>query len=141
MPYTMGWYIDKEIVYMKCSTALSVAELHACLTEINGYIALSDRPLVHAIIDLTSLSKPLSLVEAAQAMKGYKAPAQMGWTISVGDQDKVVKFLSSVTAQILKVRQRSYNTLDEALAFLKDMDTTIHWDQANQAVLAAGKEN
>lgn len=136
MPYRMGWYIENEVLYAYCATSLSIEEARSLLVDVNGYAARSDRSVVHAIFDLSTITKPLSLSETARAIRGSMAHPRVGWMITVGEQDKLVKFSASVARQLLRIRQHSFPTLAEALAFLKAEDSAIHWERANPDILS-----
>ena len=135
MPYTMGWYIKNEVLFAQCGVSLSVEEAHNLLMDVNANTAQSNHPAVHAIFDLSKIEKPLGLLETAQALRGATAHPRVGWMVTVGEQDKLVKFSSTVARQLLRARQRSFLTIEEAIAFLKDIDSTIDWSQADDSVL------
>jgi hypothetical protein len=136
MPYSIRWYIEGEVIYIQNRLETSTQELHDLLMDINAYIAQSERPLVHVINDLSQVTKPFSLVEIAQALKGIRPDPRMGWVIMVGEKDKLVKFISSIARQLLHVRQRSYETLEEALDFLRDIDSGLDWSKADAGGVA-----
>lgn len=134
MPHKIRWYIEGEVIYIQNSLETGSEEIQNLLKEINEYIAQSERPLVHIINDLSRVTRPSSLVETAQALKGVRPDPRMGWTIMVGEQDKLVVFMSSIARQLLRLRQRSFKTLPEALDFLHEMDSGIDWSKADDKV-------
>lgn len=136
MAYKIQWYIENHVLYTTFLGETSIEELRRCLKEINALVDQSDRPLVHVITDVTRLTKPLSLVSTTQAVVGYSPSPRTGWSITVGEQDKLVRFVSDITRQILKLRQRSFKTVEESLAFLKDIDSTIDWSRADTTIFA-----
>jgi len=135
MPHKIGWYIEGEVIYVQNRLETGAEEIHQLLKEINEYIAQSNRPLVHVINDLSQVTRPSSLVETAQALKGVRPDPRMGWTIMIGEQDKLVKFMSSIARQLLRLRQRSFDTLPQALDFLRDIDSGRDWSKADETVL------
>ena len=137
MPYTIGWYIEGEVIYVQYSGVASVEEMRNVMMETNVYLAQGNRPLVHILVDATHVTKASTLVEIAQAMKGFKPDPHMGWVITVGEQDKLVKFVNSIARQIWRARQRSFDTMDEAIDFLREVDDELDWSKAEASILTS----
>lgn len=137
MAHILGWYIENEVIYLQYGSEVTVQEMQDLLAAVNAYVEQTQRPLVHIVIDLTRIVKPLSLVETVKSLKGVRPHPRMGWTITIGEQDKLVKFIASVARQIWGLRQRSFNSLPEALDFLRDIDTRLDWSKADNRVLTA----
>ncbi len=137
MAYEFQWYIEGEVLYLQYFGDPKPEELHNFMMEINTYVTQGTRPLVHTIIDVSGVTRASTLVELAQAMRGYKPDARTGWMITVGEQDKLVKFAANVARQLLHMRQRSFPTMQEALDFLRDVDSGIDWSKANDRVLVS----
>ena len=136
MAYKIGWYIEGEITYAQCISPCSAEEFRAGLEEIDAYLEQGKRPLIHTIVDLTRLEETIGLVKMAQAIKGRKPNPRTGWVIMVGEQNKVIRFSASVVRQVLQMRQRSFDTLEEALDFLHYIDSGIDWSKADDRVFS-----
>ncbi len=136
MSYRLGWYIEGQITYVQFTGYPDVKELQTCMNELDVYLEQGQRPLVHSIIDLSHVDESIGLVKMAQAMKGRKPNPHIGWVITVSEQNKVVRFTASVMRQILQMRQRSFDTLPEALDFLRDIDSGLDWNRADNQIFA-----
>ncbi len=134
MAYKTGWYIEGQITYAQFISPSGVEELRAGLQELDRYAEQGQRPLIHTIVDLSRLEESIGLVKMAQAVKGRKPDPHIGWVIMVGEQNKVIRFTASVVRQILQMRQRSFDTLPEALDFLRDIDSGLDWSRADNHV-------
>lgn len=137
MAYKVQWYIEKQIIFIKFWGEIVVDDLIAQLNETAAFIGESDRVLVHAITDLSEVTKPLPMKNIPQVITSVKQHPHTGWVITVGEKDMMLKFASSVARQLFKMRQQTFDTLPEALAFLSQRDPTIDWHMADESVLTA----
>jgi hypothetical protein len=136
----MQWYVEHQVIFVKYWGEVTLDETRRQIEMNFFYNDQSTAPLVHAIIDLSGVTKPLNMAEMAAALKGLKPHPRSGWMITVGEKDPVVRFLSSVARQLFKLRQRAFHTFEEAVEFLKGMDTTIDWNKADLTVLTNAPE-
>lgn len=138
MSYRVTWYIEGEVIYARFTGLSNSQEVRACMNELDVYAEQAQRPLLHAVLDLSRIEKPMSLKEMGQALKGRKPDPRVGWVITVGEQSKLVKFTTSVLRQLLQFRQRSFPTMQEATDFLREIDGGINWTKADNQVFADG---
>ncbi len=134
MAYEVQWYIEKQIQYVRFWNELTIEDFRAELEVSRKMMDTSDRPLVHVIIDVNDVTKSIGLKEMAMVMAGREPHPRGGWTILVGQKDAMMKFASSVGRQLLKLRQRNFDTVQEALDFLRDIDANLDWSQANDSL-------
>ncbi|MDQ7026741.1 MAG: hypothetical protein Q9P44_14430 [Anaerolineae bacterium] len=88
-----------------------------------------DTPLVHLIADISDVeSFPIRLATYKGAY-GEKA-RNAGWVILVGD-NKLVRMISAVVSNWMKLRFTYVNTLDKALEFIVARDTSISEEMVN----------
>ncbi len=59
-----------------------------------------------------------------------------GWSITLREKSVLIKMGIMFGKSVFKLRNRTFNTLQEAKEFLKQMDATLSWDRANHALLA-----
>lgn len=136
MVYSIGWFVDKQIVYMRHWGEVPAQEVHTVLQEFNQYAEQSDHPLVHCLIDLADVTKHPSGLEVPKILRGFKPHARSGWTLSIGEKNPLIKFVSTLVRQLSgQHRQRAYDTFEEAFDFLKQADSTIDWSKANYTLL------
>jgi hypothetical protein len=93
-----------------------------------------DVPLYHHIIYLSSAQVPLNFSELfTSASREILSHPRIGWLFLISS-NKALMFVSDVVFQITKVRNRHFQTLEEAIEFLKEVDSTIDWSQMNQDI-------
>jgi hypothetical protein len=117
------WLVEGHLLLLNSWGHVNVNELAAMDTRINEMLTNSTVPLVHGIHDH---SKALQIPSAKDLMKvkaGHNP--RVGWLIIIGLDNKLMKFFVSVAGQVLNIRLRFMNTLDEALSFLQEVDSTL----------------
>lgn len=135
MPFRMGWYIEPQVIFAQFWGEMTVEDLQHYFEMTNQYAEHSSSPLVHTIADVSQITKPLNMVELASVMKGFRTHEHVGWTITLGEKDPMLRFVSSIARQLLRLRQRTFDSFHEAVDFLKEMDTNIDWNRANPSAL------
>ena len=125
MSYTIEWYVEKRVLLTRYEGAVTIEDARAQVAEGNKMLR-EGIPLTHSIIDMTAVNKLPPLQAASEFMSTDLSDVRdkLGWTIVVTN-NKFLKFASSLFVPMFKVRQRFYGTLDEALAFLQDEDSTL----------------
>ncbi len=125
MPYQTGWYVENRIILTSYTGIIRVEDIRGQIDETHTLIE-QGIPLVHSIIDLSQIEKwpPLNVVNEFRSMDIESVREQLGWSIIVAN-NMVLKFGSSLFAPIFNLRQRIFSTLDEALIFLHENDTTL----------------
>lgn len=141
MPHKVEWYIENQIIFTRFWGETTLREVLEHGDELDAYFDQSDRPLVHLITDASQVTKGITLKDAAQLAKEGHLHPKSGWSIMVGQKDMLVKFATNVARQLFKMRQRTFDTNEEALAFLKEIDVTIDWSKADPRVVETMPES
>lgn len=125
MPYTVGWYVEKRVLLSRYEGVVTLEDARGQITEGNNHLR-EGIPLTHSIIDMTGVDKlpPLQVASEFMSTDLSDVRDKLGWTIVVTN-NKFLKFASSLFVPMFKVRQRFYSTLDEALTFLQEEDSTL----------------
>ena len=125
MPYQTGWYVENRIILTRYTGFIQVEDIRGQIDETRRLID-QGTPLVHSIIDLSQIDKwpPLNVVNEFRSMDIESVRERMGWSIIVAN-NMVLKFGSSLFAPIFNLRQRIFSTVDEALTFLHENDSTL----------------
>ncbi len=125
MPYQTGWYVESRIILTRYTGIIRVEDIRGQIDETRTLIE-EGTPLVHSIIDLGQIEKwpPLNVVNEFRSMDIESVRERMGWSIIVAN-NMVLKFGSSLFAPIFNLRQRIFSTVDEALTFLYENDSTL----------------
>jgi len=129
------WYIQDAVIYVKFWGETTVDDMRQFIQDAYELSDLSDRSLVHVIADSSRVTKGVNIKDVMKTLSNVKPHPKAGWNITIGEKDKLIRFTTDVARQLLRVRTRSFNTIDEAVTFLKDIDPSIDWDKANKMVL------
>jgi len=136
MTYKTVWLVKDRVLLSTFSGVITQLELESFISEVRGEIA-KGRPLVHHISNSLALEKlELSLKTFRSLLGAYKMVGELGWQVDV-NRNTVNKMLSSLGAQFVRIRTRTYPTLDEAVSFLKGVDPTLAgevWGSFSDAV-------
>ncbi len=139
MPYSVNWLIENEIIYARYSGATTAQEMRDCLMKTRAMIEGSSRPLVHMISDVGDVTETVPLKESLPIIREIGSPAQAGWSITLREKSIFIKMGAAMGASIFKMRYRTFDTIEEALAHLKLVDQTLSWDKIDQSVLELTK--
>lgn len=134
MPYAVSWYIENEVIYAHYSGEMTADELRDSLIMMRQMIESSSRPLVHVLSDVGDVTQPVSPMESLGIIRKLGTPSQSGWMLVLREKSVVIKFGVALGTTVFKSRNRMFDSLEEAVAFLKDVDTTLSWDKVNTAL-------
>ena len=125
MPHQTGWYVENRIILTRYTGFIQVEDIRGQIDETRRLID-QGTPLIHSIIDLSQIDKwpPLNVVNEFRSMDIESVRERMGWSIIVAN-NMVLKFGSSLFAPIFNLRQRIFSTVDEAITFLHENDSTL----------------
>lgn len=135
MNYSNRWYITNEILYVRywheSTPEIVVQQIDEMYTMLNQ----SSGNAIHVIVDATYVTKPLSVKDYSKLVGHYKTHPKYRWTLMVAQKNALIRFVSTIGMHLFNTRQRTFDTVDEALAFLKEIDPDINWSQADPSVL------
>jgi hypothetical protein len=125
MPYKVEWLVEKRVLLSRYEGIVTIEDARGQVREGNTLLR-EGVPLTHSIIDMSSVEKLPSLQLASEFMSTDLSEVRnkLGWTIVITN-NKFLKFASSLFVPMFKVRQRFFGSLDEALAFLQEEDSTL----------------
>ncbi len=119
------WLIPEHVIHGRPTGRYTVDDLKQGSQEITRLLNASDKPLVHLLIDESKLENmpiSLSVLTEAFSFMGHK---RLGWMVIYGTDERVKKFISTMVANVTRVRHRRFATYLEALEFLAMMDSTL----------------
>lgn len=134
MAYAVNWYIENEIVYVHYAGATTADELRESLIKTKAMIEQSPRQLVHVLTDVGDVTEPLGPMDSLRIIREEGSHARAGWQIILREKSVLMKMGIAFGTSILKSRTRTFDTLDEADAFLRQMDDSLSWDKVNTAL-------
>jgi hypothetical protein len=123
MSIQLSWYLENHVMLLVSHGESSDQDMFEVDQPIIDYLTQSQAPLVHLIIN----NLESSFTPSAKALPRLKFPKhpRCGWVILVGPTNTFQRFVGAVATGLFKARQRMFDTMDEALVFLNDMDSTL----------------
>lgn len=135
MPYRVDWLIPDQVVIMIYWGEQTVDDLRNALIEGNRLGAVSPYENVHSISDNRRVSKTISLSNAMRISYSLQQKTLIGWAITIGNLDVLLTMIVRVSRTLLGIPIQMVNSMDEALAFLREAQPDLSWDALNQQVL------
>ena len=123
MTSQVSWLLEKRVILTYNEGIVSDEDMFANDQPILDYLNACTVPLVHMIVDhRKGVGSPSS---KALAQLSWPKHPKTGWTILVGMANPFQKFVVTVASNFFKSRMRMVNTMDEALDFLNQVDSTL----------------
>lgn len=123
MPVQLSWYIEHRVIQIINSGEISDQDMLDSDQPIIDYFNESNVPLVHLIVDNSNARYTPSVKSVTMAK--FPKHAKCGWVLLVGPANSFMRFVNAVVSNIFKTRNRMFETFDEALDFLNDMDGSL----------------
>lgn len=136
MPYSVDWYIPNQVIYACYTGEVTENEMRESLRTIIAMIDHSSSPYVHVIADTGDVTKPLSPQKTLKITREEGSHTRTGWNLILREKSTLVKMGVAFGSTMIKSKVRSFDTLEEAEHFLKDVDKTLNWSDVNRAVVA-----
>ena len=140
MPFQTQWYIPNEVAFTRYWGELSADDVAQNIKALYQLVDQSDRFLVHSITDVSAVTHQISFVETLKTVSKSQNHPRAGWILSYGEKDVLMRFIASASSQVLHLRVRVFNNLQECLDFLKRVDNALHWADADPTIVAAENE-
>ena len=129
MPYTIRWYILGSVVLSAYSGTVTKEEIRESTYKLIELIESTDREIVHTITDISEVTEALPLTQIMSVIRETNFKPSKGWYITIGEKSPMIKFVSNLSRQLLRMRTRTFDTMEQAIAFLQEADSTIDWSQ------------
>lgn len=132
MPFEISWLVEGRVIFAKLSGVLNEQDATLYDEHICYYLNWGKAAYIHSVVDCTQLQQIPSFQTLAH-MKLLQHP-HLGWTVTIGtNRNKVVHMLMSMMSQRGKGRLRQVEEMDDALAFLQEIDLKL--PDLNQALM------
>ncbi len=131
---TIAWYVEKYILLVTYPSDFVEDDLEAIVSA-KPIVKMMDEgqgALVHIVQDFRlatnfQLTRLARLVEVNQHPKRallYQHP-KLGWIVDVAEPNHSIRYFDSVVTQMYGARYRFFSTLEDAVSFLRHVDSTI----------------
>lgn len=123
MPVDVQWYIPNHVLISRFYGDVTPQDIRKQYTLGLEMSESVNTALVHLITDVSEVqSFPKNVMDMKDSL-GTKA-RNAGWVVLVGE-NKMIRFLSSVVSNLMKLRFTYVNTLEEALKYITDRDPNL----------------
>lgn len=123
MPIQYSWLVEGRIILLEAIDQITLQDIQAEDEIMRGFFSQSNAPLIHVLADETRPEKMPDLKSFA-ASNWVKDP-RVGWFILYGLKHKFLRFVLTVGAQLFRLRTRIFDTREEAIDFLQNIDDTL----------------
>ena len=123
MPYRVSWLVEGRVIMAELSGNLTRQELLPYNQTICQHLDSAGTSQVHYLVDASRVHNVPSLTAAKDFTFLYHP--RMGWTAAVGVQSPLVRWVGNFLSKLLKARTRELPSVDEALDFLQQVDSTL----------------
>jgi hypothetical protein len=135
MPYSIAWYVPNHVVYVRYWDGLTAQEFREYLNAVeHDYLDHGHSALVHIVVDTAQATSLPTLEQLTSSIRRNIHP-KSGWMLVSGVTNPATRWMGEFASKLFKFRYRSFNTLPEAMAFLKEKEPTVDWSQADESVL------
>lgn len=123
MPYQIEWHLENHVLMTTYEGELTIDELRESNQNTKDFVENTSHT-VHNIVDINALEKfPTTIKEMIGVADSLKHE-NIGWFVIIGS-NRLQSFVVGVLAQIFGAQIKSVNTLEEALTFLRNVDSDL----------------
>jgi hypothetical protein len=124
MPIELTWLLEGHVILHNNVGDILESDMLNVDVPLNAMLDAAISPLVHVLVSTTQQGKaPASLRAFTQAT--WTRHPRLGWTVIIGLDHPVLRFVADTAGQIFKMRVRFVKTPSEATAFLQYVDSTL----------------
>jgi hypothetical protein len=124
MSHTIEWFLPQRVIFMHIEGDVTVAEIKAVSNEITALLDAGNAP-VHLLVDDQKVQKfAIGLAKINKSVAFMRHPA-LGSMVGVGEIHPMVAYIVPVISQILGAKLLRRKNLDDALEYLKQIDSTL----------------
>ena len=134
MPYQLDWYIEGRIIYRRFWGVVTEDELQAYYIQFLDLLEIGNSP-IHLIVNDGQLERIAIKPSLSNKNRQINKHPSLGWSISIGQLHFVVRLLTLLGRKLRLSRWRWFKRWEEAKNFLKKHDSTLNWQNANEALI------
>ncbi len=127
MPFEICWYKENYVIMIQFTGDVSEEELKQSVEEELKLIENSPHETVHVLIDARQqTSHPTDFLTLARILNPVLEHPKKGWTLEYGRKGKFMARLAiSAVARLQRSKYRTFDTLEEAMSYLLEVDPTL----------------
>jgi hypothetical protein len=131
MAFESGWMIPERVYCVRLSGELTAASLDEALAQFQVVLGRDSSLATHVILDLTPARRDETILPKLkktidELRKMHPPVPRAGWTVIADTMpNQIVKSIGASVTQVIRIRTRFLTDSDEALTFLRQIDTTL----------------
>ena len=129
------WLVDKRVIFGYAYGELTDDEM---MEHNDRMIELLEQgePFIHAIlVTHPDTQLPTPNIASGRRILSFIGHKNLGWNVIVHNPNSIMAKLSIVLAKIARARYRQFHNVDMAVEFLREIDKSVDWDQADMSLL------
>lgn len=125
MNVRLEWLIENRVMLLTLQGDICEDDFVGMGDQLAAMMDAGDAP-IHLIADSSRQSKPLLDIHATRSIFSVLRSDKFGWAIHIGGtNNRAVGMISSVISQMLGIRYRPFDTIEDAIAFIEDQDPSL----------------
>lgn len=126
MPVEIGWLVKNRVIGSYYYGDVTPEDIEQAADKIAHLINSCDTPEVHSIIDTTNIRHfPRDINILRRVTHKSLSHPRRGWLIIYGRDDTMIRVATRFTVSIFKVRLRMFAEREEAVRYLKSVDSSL----------------
>lgn len=126
MPIEITWLVEGRVLYDRITGSPALDEFRAGGRRLAELMLRDDELLVHILLDISAMKRmPTQIGGMSEASRPFMVHPNAGWIIAFGSSDRMVNLIGTIVSQIFRSRFRFFRSLEEALRFLQEQDSTL----------------
>ena len=136
------WLIPNRLIYAYAEEGpVTLDEYQIHNSRLVAYLT-AGTPLVHVILDSHPKHKaPVPNIRQIAVILSFLRHKSLGWSLVISPKQDPLNFGSAVLSQLFKVRYRRMADVAEAIAFLREVDETVHWGDIDTSIVRSDLGN
>jgi len=127
MPMQQDWYVDQRVAFVRFWGEITVHDVVEALDISARLVDEGAQPHVHFLHDWTEINNfPTNIIQIRQKSNvALEDEEKLGWMVVYGLDNRLLRFISQTVLQVFGIRFRMFETQEEAIAFLNEIDPTL----------------
>lgn len=126
MATEVKWLIPDHVICLVGTGELSSGDLLESVSHVVDLIDNSDTVLTHILVNVRHVApSTLSVSERVETIRPLLSHPKCGWIVLIRNVNPMNNLVALTAAQIFKARLRCFDTVPEALEFLKNMASDL----------------
>ncbi len=122
MPSEISWLVQDQLILVKNMGVMTRENLVNNDMQVISMLDLATKPHVHILIDDRAVSKDPTMQDVLNLKTFYHR--RIGWIV-LTNTTPIGNFILTIVSQVTRFRIRHANCVQEGLAFLAQVDTTL----------------